>query len=64
MSVATPSQSPIPADALEQHPNRWIAIRDGQVVAVADEYDELMADDGVEATDTIYHVPPSSTLFY
>jgi hypothetical protein len=62
--VAEVARSPVPAEAYKDYPNQWIAIRDGKVVAAADGYDELVAHPAVQADDTLYHVPSSSTYFY
>ena len=58
------STQPVPAEAFEQHEDKWVAIRDGHVVAAASDLDELVADERVEPKDTLYHVPSSSTRFY
>jgi hypothetical protein len=62
--IAVVAKSPVPPEAFEKHPNQWIAIRDGNVVAAADDYDELVARSDVRRSDTLYHVPSSSTYFY
>jgi hypothetical protein len=62
--TATIAKSPVPAEAFEKYPDKWIAIRDGKVVAVDDDYDALTAHPDVLQSDTLYHVPSSSTYFY
>ncbi len=63
-AIATSSQAPISEDALEQYAGKWVAVRAGDVVAAADDFDALMADENVESTDAIYHVPVAGSLFY
>lgn len=62
--IAVVAKSPVPAEAFEKYPDQWIAIRDGNVVAADDDYDELVAHPDVRRSDTLYHVPSSSTYFY
>jgi hypothetical protein len=62
--VAEIAQSPVPPEAFEQHENRWIAIRGREIVAVAEDYDELHEDPRVEPSDLLYHVPPAAIYFY
>lgn len=62
--TTTLAQAPIPEGALEQFAGRWIAVRNGSVIAAADSYDELLADRRVKDDDATYHVPPASSLFY
>jgi hypothetical protein len=61
---ATASQAPISDRGLTEHAGKWVAIRAGEVVAAASDYDGLMADERVESTDAIYHVPAADALFY
>jgi hypothetical protein len=60
----TLSQSPISEEALTEYAGKWVALRAGEVVAAADDYDALVAEPGVEQTDAVYLVPPTSALFY
>lgn len=60
----TLAQAPLPEGALEKYADKWIAVRDGTVVAAADSYDELKANSSVKEDDAIYHVPTASALFY
>ncbi len=63
--VAEIAKSPVPTEAFEKYQDQWIAIRDGEVVAAAHDYDELVAHPAVQPEDdTLYHVPSSSTYFY
>lgn len=58
------AQAPLPEGALEKYSGKWIAVRDGDVVASADSYEELQADKKVMEDEATYHVPSSSALFY
>jgi hypothetical protein len=58
------AQAPLPERALEEYADKWIAVRDGTVIAAADTYDELLADRAVTEDDATYRVPPASALFY
>jgi hypothetical protein len=60
----TMAQAPLPESALEEFADKWIAARQGTVIAAADTYDELLANEQVKQDDAIYHVPPASALFY
>jgi hypothetical protein len=62
--VAEVARSPVPAEAFEKYQNRWVAIRDGEVVAAADDFDELVEHPAVQPEDALYHVPSSSTYYY
>ena len=58
-------QSPIPVEAFsEEYVGRWVAVRDGAVIAVADSLEELRANPDVTREDAVYVVPdPSATFF-
>jgi hypothetical protein len=63
--LAEVTRSPVPAEAFEKYPNQWIALRNGEVVAAADAYAELMAHPSVKPDDdAFFHVPSSATYFY
>ena len=62
--ATTLSQPPISEEALIQNAGKWVALRAGEVVAAADDYDALVARPGVEQTDAVYLVPRTSALFY
>jgi hypothetical protein len=61
---ATISRLPISEKALKKYAEKWVALRGGDVVAAADDYEALMANEKVEPTDAIFHVPSASSLFY
>lgn len=62
--IAELSKSPVPPDAFEQFPGRWIAVRDGVVVADAATLDGLDANADVQATDVRFLVPESDSHFF
>lgn len=64
MASADVAQPPVPPEAFSEHPGKWVAIRDRQILAAADSVEELERDDEVEATDTLFLVPEPSTHFY
>jgi hypothetical protein len=57
-------RTPLTAEELEAYAGKWVAIRDGAVVAAADSLQELRAHPEVRREDAVYVVPESSTLFY
>lgn len=60
----TLSQPPIAEEALRKYAGMWVALRAGEVVAAARDFDVLTSDPKVERMDAIYLVPPASALFY
>lgn len=65
MPAESISSPPIPEEVFERYPGKWVAIREGRtVIATADTHDELVADERLEETDTLYYVPKEYTLFY
>lgn len=64
MSGTLTEQRAIPVDAFVEYAGKWIAIRDGEVVASADSLAELRANPDVTREDAVFVVPePSSTFF-
>lgn len=63
-ATAEVSKSPVPQEAFERFPGRWIALRDGGIVADAATDNELRQDERVESTDALFRVPDASTHFY
>jgi hypothetical protein len=57
------SPPPVPAEAFERFPGRWVAVRDGDVVADARTLEELVASELVETTDTLFRVPEANSKF-
>lgn len=64
MAGTVTSKPPVPQEAFERFPGRWIALRAGEIVADADTREELQHDERVESTDALYRVPEPSTHFY
>jgi hypothetical protein len=62
-AVVEISPPPVPAEAFERFPGRWVAIRDGDIVADAGTPEELEADERVDTTDTLFRVPESGSKF-
>lgn len=64
MTATSMAQPPLPAAAADEYADKWIAVRNGEVVVAADTYEALKADSRVVETDAVYHVPPATSLFY
>lgn len=62
-AVVEISPPPVPAEAFERFPGRWVAVRDGEIVADAGTLEELEADERVIATDTLFRVPEPNSKF-
>jgi uncharacterized protein DUF5678 len=62
-AVVEISPPPVPAEAFERFPGRWVAIRDGDVVADGRLLEDLEADQRVEITDTVFRVPEPGSKF-
>ncbi len=62
--VAEFSQSPVPSEAFERFPGKWVAIRGGDVVAAADTLQALTADERVEDSDIRFRVPEPDAHFF
>jgi hypothetical protein len=62
--VAVAARPPVPDEAFEKYQNQWVAIRNGKVVAAADDFDQLVAHPAIEREDALYHVPSSATYYY
>jgi hypothetical protein len=63
-SVVTVSRPPVPAEVFELFPGRWVAIRDGEVVADAGSRNELDSDSRVEPADARFKVPEPGAKFF
>lgn len=57
------ARSPLP-EGVGEYEGRWIAIRDGQIVAAADVLEDLIQDEDVRETDVLYRVPEHGSYFY
>jgi hypothetical protein len=58
------SKPPVPQEAFERFAGRWIALRNGEIIADAATREELQQDDRVESTDALFRVPEPSAHFY
>jgi hypothetical protein len=56
--------SPVPQEAFERFPGKWIAVRGDTIIASAVSIEELERDSAVQSTDTLVLVPDSATHFY
>jgi hypothetical protein len=61
--VVEVSPPPVPAEAFERFPGRWIAVRDEEIVADAHTIEDLEADERVDALDTFFRVPEPNSKF-
>lgn len=59
----TVARSPIP-EGIEQYAGKWVVIRAGEVLAAADSFEDLVAIDGLNPDDAIYHVPERDSVFF
>jgi len=57
-------ECPVPAEAYEKHRGKWIAVRSGEIVAVAETLKELWADKRLVSEASAYHVPETPYTFY
>ena len=55
--------SPVPKEALRDHAGRWVALKNGRVVAAADNAKDLLAHPDVDAEATPFFVPHRDELF-
>jgi Family of unknown function (DUF5678) len=61
--VAEISPPPVPAEAFERFPGRWVAVRDGKIIADADSIEELEANRLVTPEETFFRVPEPGAKF-
>jgi Family of unknown function (DUF5678) len=57
------SLPPVPAEAFERFPGRWVAIRDDHIVADARTLEELGVDERVLDSDALFRVPERNSTF-
>jgi Family of unknown function (DUF5678) len=57
-------RSTITSELLDAYAGKWIAVRDGEVVASAENLAELRENPAVRRDDAVYRVPERSTYFY
>jgi hypothetical protein len=58
------SAFPLSAEALKEYSGKWVAVRDGEVIASAKDFDELVKIEEVRATDALFRVPEDGTYFF
>jgi len=58
------AESPVPHEAFEHFPGKWVAVRGSTIIASADSLEELESNPSVENTDTLVLVPDPTTHFY
>lgn len=58
------SAAPELSQNLDDYDGRWIAVRDGQVVACADDEESLRADEAVRDGDLVYPIGDPPSGFY
>lgn len=61
VEISPPS---VPAEAFERFPGRWVALRDGHIVADAETLEDLESNEQVEASDTRFRVPTAGAKFF
>lgn len=47
------SKPPVPQEAFERFAGRWVALRNGEIIADAQTREELQQDERVETTDAL-----------
>jgi hypothetical protein len=57
------SPPPVPAEAFERFPGRWIAVRDGKIIADGRTVEDLQANSLIAAGDTFFRVPERNSKF-
>ena len=55
--------APLREEAVEQYTGKWVAIRDGRVVASAETFEELVEKSDVRDEDVLYRVPDRDMYF-
>jgi hypothetical protein len=64
MTDTVVERSPLTAAILEEHAAKWIAVRDGDVVAEAETLEDLRANQDVRREDAVYLVPERASYFF
>jgi hypothetical protein len=62
--VLTDEVEPLPEDDLEHYDGRWVAMRDGKVVAHEADEEALRANPAVRPTDDVFPVGQPPSGFY
>ena len=63
MGTLEVARSPLPK-SVEKYAGKWVAIRDGRIVASAETLDELYENPRVKDTDAVYPVPERGAYFF
>jgi hypothetical protein len=63
VAVVDISPPSVPIEAFDRFPGRWVALRDGVIIADARTLEELESDDRTESTDTVFRVPEPGSKF-
>lgn len=64
MSETVIERSTITEQLLEEYAGKWVALRDGEVVASADSLAELRENPDVRREDAVFIVPERHSYFY
>ena len=64
MSEVVVEQAPLDPATLEAYAGKWVAVREGVVVAWAESLEGLRDNDEVRREDAVYVVPESGHYFY
>jgi hypothetical protein len=60
----TVSRSPVPEEAFDSYEGQWITIRDCEVVAHADTFEELTEHQNYSLSDALFRVPLQNVDHY
>jgi hypothetical protein len=63
-ATETIEQAPLSLDRLGEYVGRWVALRDGEVVAAAHTLEELRATPDLRPGDAVFVVPEPSSYFF
>jgi hypothetical protein len=64
VSPTLTEQQGIPTEVFEQYAGKWVAVRDGSVVAAAESLEELRENPEVTRADAVFVVPDRSSSFF
>lgn len=64
MSSTLTEQQGIQTEAFEEYAGKWVAVRDGSVIASADSLEELRRSPDVTRDDAVFVVPDRSSSFF
>ena len=63
MSAIEVARSPLP-EGVERYAGQWVALRNGEVIAAADDLNDLIGREDVLSSDVFYRVPEAGACFY